>query len=336
MTTGRPSGFKEYLCGTKPGPADLGYDGCRRYLYDDSQLLTFNAREKPLKDIGAVFDAHAEDPEHLWRDWYATAAAGAEEIDRKHAAASDALFGAEAKEREVTGMELKETNPKLFNKLKHKYDNSKLGLVLYWTGLSTPYHQRNSAPLSIAWAHSFASGNQTYDTLLTSRCFQRAPVKIEEVLDKSDSNSKIRDVAEAIKGMMAGDRDFHDFLVSMQKDNQEAGHWLVKNGVDIETNEADVDKFISFNPEAFGPVIQKFENGTINLEWWNKVRFFLTENYVYTHDLDAQILVREEYMNMPGFFGDYSKSEFGALYNAFEGVPEYKYYQKHDWDTTHS
>lgn len=74
MVTGRPSGFKEYLCEQPPGPAEHGWDGCRRYLYDDTKLLAFDHFWDESKTKGAVLDAHAADPEAPWLDMFKHAA----------------------------------------------------------------------------------------------------------------------------------------------------------------------------------------------------------------------------------------------------------------------
>lgn len=63
----------------------------------------------------------------------------------------------------------------------------------------------------------------------------------------------------------------------------------------------------------------------IDFPYWNKLKFFLTEDECHTHDLDSQILVRESIANdsRPGAF-DYLMNNMllplhKASYNATSG-----------------
>jgi hypothetical protein len=78
MVTGRTSGFHPWLCDAPKGPEEYSWDGCRRYIYDDSVLLVAGGLENahPTHRF-AYLDNYAEDPDAAWNETLTNAAAGA-------------------------------------------------------------------------------------------------------------------------------------------------------------------------------------------------------------------------------------------------------------------
>ena len=70
-----------------------------------------------------------------------------------------------------------------------------------------------------------------------------------------------------------------------------------------------LEEFVAFNEELFRPVAMLKPNadGTPNLHVWNKIRFWLSQDEYYTHDLDAQMLVREEFVNGPDLVREFEE-----------------------------